>query len=164
MTRGFLILPSLLAMVIAMPSGCITSDDGPTVFLNGKSVPNPATIEALGEGYSFDYPTLYYNGEASAGVIFDENSEQDDELKKEIKWLINSSQSGTPDDALSVDGIILGSEQSEVLKTFGEPSDREDDLKMWVYREDGQPEDESWLVFEFTENDRVSWIGMWINR
>lgn len=160
MTRGFIIPLALAAAVITMPSGCITGDDGPTVLLNGKSVPNPATVEALGKSYSFDYPTLYYNGEASAVVIFDENSEQDDELKKEIKWLM----SGTPDDALSVNGIILGSEQSEVLEAFGEPSDREDDLRMWVYREDGQPEDESWLGFEFNEDDRVTWIGVWINR
>lgn len=164
MTRGFLMLPALLAMVIAMPSGYISSDDGPTVFLNGKAVPNPATVEALGGDYSFEYPLLYYKGSVSAAVIFNEESEETDDAKKEIKWLINSSQSGTPDDALSVDGIILGSEQSEVLEAFGEPSDREDDLKMWVYRDEGQPEDESRLGFEFNENDEVSWIGVWINR
>ncbi len=164
MTRGSMIPLALAAAVMAIPSGCITSEDGPTVMLNGKSVSNPATIEALGEGYSFDYPTLYYNGEASAVVIFDENSEQDGELKREIKWLMNGAQSGTPNDALSVNGINLGSGQSEVLEAFGEPSGREDDLKMWEYREDGQPEDESWLELEFNENDRVSWIGVWINR
>ena len=172
MTRGFIIPLALAAAVIAMPSGCITSEDGPTVIigedgltvlLNGKSVPNPATVELLGEGYTFDYPTLYYNGEASAGVIFDENSEQDDELKKEIKWL-TASQGFTADGALSVNGIVLGSEQSEVLKAFGEPQGREDDLNMWAYREDDQPEDESYLGISFDENDKVSWIGVWINR
>lgn len=47
MTKGFIIPFVLAAAVIAMPSGCITSEDGPTVTLNGKSVPNPATIEKL---------------------------------------------------------------------------------------------------------------------
>lgn len=163
MTKGFIIPLTLTTAVIAMPSGCISSEDGPTVFLNGKSVPNPATVEKLGEGYRFDYPALYYNGEVVAGVIFDENSEQDDELKKEIKWL-TASQDFTSDGALSVNGITLGSEQSEVLKAFGEPQGREDDINMWAYREDGQPEDESYLGISFDENDKVSWIGVWINR
>lgn len=161
MTRGFIIPFLLAAAVTAMPSGRICSEDGPTVMLNGKSVPNPATIEKLGEDYSFYYPELYYKGEVSAEVIFDENSEQDDELKKEIKWLI-ASQDFTDDDALSVNGITLGSEKSEVLKAFGEPSSSEDD--MWSYCGEDQPENEDYLGFTFDENDTVSWIGVWINR
>lgn len=172
MTRGFIIPLALAAAVIAMPSGCITSEDGPTVIigedgmtvlLNGKSVPNPATIEALGEGYSFDNPTLYYNGEVSAGVIFYEGSEQDDELKREIKWL-TASQDFTADGALSVNGITLGSEQSEVLEIFGVPQGVEEDADMWFYRGENQPEDQDYLGFSFDENDKVSWIGVWINR
>lgn len=163
MIRGFIIPFLLAAAVAAMPSGCISSEDGPTVILNGKSVPNPATIEKLGEDYSFYYPELYYKGEVSAEVIFDENSEEDDELKKEIKWLI-AERDCTAADALSVNGITLGSERSEVLNTFGEPQSSDDDLNMWFYRGEDQPEDEDYLGFTFDENDKVSWIGVWINR
>ncbi len=51
-----------------------------------------------------------------------------------------------------------------MLKAFGEPQGREDDINMWAYREDGQPEDESYLGISFDENDKVSWIGVRINR
>ena len=156
---------ALLALALSVGiAGCkADNQDKLTVLLNGKSVPNPATVGTLGEDYSSDYPALYYKGDVSAGVIFDDKSEEDDELKKEIKWL-TASQGFTADGALSVNGIVLGSEQSEVLKAFGEPQGREDDINMWAYREDGQPEDESYLGISFDENDKVSWIGVRINR
>ena len=94
---------ALLALALSVGiAGCkADNQDKLTVLLNGKSVPNPATVEMLGEDYSFDYPALYYKGDVSAGVIFDDKSEEDDELKKEIKWL-TASQGFTADGAESV--------------------------------------------------------------
>ena len=139
-------------------TGCGGSGaDKLTVRLNGTVVTKPITAEKLGDGYSVGNYILRYNGEPAAGVTFTEKTtELENENKREIRSLVIGANSGAENDTLSVDGITLGSDMSEVIDTFGEPSAKEE--KMWFYREKGKPEDENFLGIRFDDNEKVTWL------
>ncbi|MDE7360503.1 MAG: hypothetical protein K2N38_01055 [Oscillospiraceae bacterium] len=127
-----------------------------TVTLNGIVVTKPLTAETLGEGYSVKDYLLYYNGEPVAGVTFTEKTADREEDKREIRSLVIGVNSGAENDTLSVDGITLGSDMSEVLDTFGEPSLRE--AGKWFFSENGMPENEEFLGVKFDDNKKVTWL------
>lgn len=127
-----------------------------TVTLNGTVVTKPLTAETLGEGYSVKNDLLYYNGEPVAGVTFTEKTADREENKREIRSLVIGVNSGAENDTLSVDGITLGSDMSEVLDTFGEPSLRE--AGKWFFSENGMPENEELLGVKFDDNKKVKWL------
>ena len=128
------------------------------VKLNGVSVSAPLTVEKLGSDYSMDKSgfAITYKGELVAGVIFDENSTESDNRKKKITGLLTIANGGTK--SVSVNGIVTGSAQSEVLKAIGEPWKKEETLDMWVYHEDGKPENDNYLLISFDKDNRVSQI------
>lgn len=129
-----------------------------TVKLNGVTVSAPLTVEKLGSDYSLDRSgyAITYKGEPVAGVIFDENSTESDNRKKNIIELLSTTNGGAK--SVSVNGIITGSAQSEVLKAIGEPWIKEETLDMWVYHEDGKPTNDNYLLIMFDKDNRVSKI------
>lgn len=125
------------------------------IKLNGVTVTAPLTVEKLGSYYSVENAnlTINYKGEIIAGVIFDSGSTESDFRKKKIKTLLSLPDAGTK--SVSVNGIITGSTQSEVLKAIGKPTEKVEELAMWVYREDGKPHDDNYLLVSFDEDDKV---------
>lgn len=147
----------LAAVVLSGLTGCSGSNlDKLTVTLNGTVVTKPFTVENLGEGYSVKNYLLYYNGEPVAGVTFTEKTADREESKREISSLVIGAKSGVESNTLSVDGITLGSDMSEVLDTFGEPSLRE--AGRWFFSENGKPENEDFLEVKFDDNKKVTWL------
>lgn len=125
------------------------------IKLNGVTVTAPLTVEKLGSDYTVENANLSinYKGELIAGVIFDKNSTESDYRKKKIKTLMSIVDGGTK--SVSVNGITTGSAQSEVIKAIGKPVEKSKELAMWVYREDGKPHDENYLLITFDEDKKV---------
>lgn len=151
----------LMALVVLFSlTACKKSGkpDKLTIKLNGVTVSAPLTVENLGSDYSVDRSSfaITYKGELVAGVIFDENSTESDNRKKKITRLLSITNGGTK--SVSVNGIVTGSAQSEVLKVIGEPWIKEETLDMWVYHEDGKPENDNYLLVSFDNDNRVSQI------
>lgn len=146
----------MLFALTACKSG--EKSDKLTIQLNGVTVSAPLTVEKLGSDYSVDRSgfAITYKGELVAGVIFDENSTESDNRKKKVTRLLSIANGGTK--SVSVNGIVTGSAQSEVLKAIGEPWKKEETLDMWVYHEDGKPENENYLLISFDKDDKVSQI------
>lgn len=146
----------MLFVLTACKSG--GKPDELTVTLNGVTVKAPLTVEKLGSDYSLDRSgyAITYKGEPVAGVIFDENSTESDNRKKNIIELLSTTNGGAK--SVSVNGIITGSAQSEVLKAIGEPWIKEETLDMWVYHEDGKPTNDNYLLIMFDKDNRVSKI------
>ena len=146
----------MLFVLTACKSG--GKPDELTIELNGVTVSAPLTVEKLGSDYSLDRSgyAITYKGEPVAGVIFDENSTESDNRKKNIIELLSTTNGGAK--SVSVNGIITGSAQSEVLKAIGEPWIKEETLDMWVYHEDGKPTNDNYLLIMFDKDNRVSKI------
>lgn len=130
---------------------------GLEIKINGVAVTAPFTVENLGSDFSIGAANLAitHKGELIAGVIFDKNSTETDYSKKKITRLLAMPDAGTK--SVSVNGIFIGSTQSEVLKAIGKPSEKvkEADWVFWVYHEDGKPHDDNYLVIEFDKDDKV---------
>lgn len=141
--------------------GCAKKDpdvDKYTLLMNGKAISAPVTIESLGKDYSLDAGViLSYKGEFAAGVKFDENSAEQDELKKPIQALVRNPMCSSKT-RFSVGGIEQGDNDEDVLSVYGEPTYKEESLHMWTYCKDGKAEDDYWLGFEFDDSGTVTWI------
>ena len=146
----------MLFALTACKSG--EKSDKPTIQLNGVIVSAPLTVEKLGSDYSVDRSgfVITYKGELVAGVIFDEDSTESDHRKKKITSLLSIANGGTK--SVSVNGIVTGSAQSDVLNAIGEPWLKEETLDMWVYHEDGKPDNDNYLLISFDKDNRVSQI------
>ena len=131
-----------------------------TVKLNGDTVPIPFTVEKLGSDYSVGNNglTIMYKGEVVAGAIYDSGSTESDYAKKKITMLLSIANGGTK--SVSVNGIVTGSTQSEVLNAVGEPWKKEETLGMWIYHEDGKQENDNYLLISFDKDNRVSQISV----
>ena len=154
-------LCAIMAMVMLFALTACKSggnSDKLVIKLNGVIISAPLTVEKLGSDYSVDKSgfAIMYKGEVVAGVIFDENSSESDHSKKKITRLLSIANGGTK--SVSVNGIVTGSAQSEVLNAVGEPWKKEETLDMWVYHEDGKPENENYLLISFDKDNRVSQI------
>ena len=123
------------------------------IKLNGVTVSAPFTVEKLGSDYSVGDAnfTIMCKNEIVAGVAFDKNSTESDYKKKRVSSLFSIADGGTK--SVSVNGIVTGSTQSEVLKAIGDPWKKEEEpLCFWAYHEDGKPDDDNYLVIFFNDN------------
>lgn len=127
------------------------------IKLNGVTVSAPFTVEKLGSDYSVGNAnlTIMCKNEIVAGVVFDKSSMESDYRKKRVSSLFSIADGGTK--SVSVNGIVTGSTQSEVLKAIGDPWKKEESLCLWAYHEDGKSDDDNYLVI-FFNNDKVSSI------
>lgn len=155
-------MKKILAFVMAVffacgLCGCTGSvkADSFTPVLNGKAIdlPQPVTIEDLGSDYSLALGVvLMYKGNASVGVAFKEGYDDTDELKIPIDALVRSYVCDTENTSFSIGGIELGDKRQEVLDVYGEPTYKDEALKLWKYCHIGRSEDEFWLGFQFGDS------------
>ena len=134
-----------------------------TICFNGTPIQIPLTVESLGKEYQLKYdskvPFIMQKRDKVAMIHFDENSTEKKNTLKPIT-LINSSNVSDElkyNNALSVNGIRLGSTRDEARIAFGEPPYDESGI-VWVYFEDGKTEDDNFMTLWFDNNDKVSWI------
>lgn len=129
------------------------SGDIYTLFLNGKAVSAPLTVEKLGSDYTLSLGVvLSYKDVPVAGVKFDEDSTEQDDLKKPIEALVCSPLTASDVNAFSVGGIVLGKSEQDVLKVFGEPTDKDEELHHWTYSKIGRSKDDYYLGFAFEDS------------
>lgn len=152
----------LTAALACLLCGCAKkppSGDIYTLYLNGKAVNGPVTVESLGSDYNVDLGfVLTYKDESVAGIVFDEDSAEEDDRKKPIEALVGS-QIATPDwNDFSVGGIVLGKSEQDVLDVFGEPTVKDDVSDKWTYSKIGRSEDDYYLGFVFDDNGKVKSI------
>lgn len=153
-------MKKLLAFVLAAflacgLCGCAKDSSKLNVKLNGVKVESPLTVEKLGGDYWLNAGfLLYYKDELVAGLTFDE---MPGSSNKPIKSIVVTSPGNKNFEFLSVNGISLGSSSIDVLNTFGEPADKNDEAG-WMYREDEKSENDYYLAINFDENEKVSQI------
>ena len=136
-----------------------------TIRINGEPLPEPFTVDNLGEKYSFepssisDSGTLKFEKKDIAVIVFDDESENPDDLQKDIiKFAFNTS--GNMDvKEIYVNGITLGSSAVEAIKAFGEPSEKTSQ-NVWVYYENGKSADDNIIVLWLDDENNISWISI----
>ena len=103
-----------------------------TVYLCGKQLTYPLTMEYLGEDFSLDeankadlndsigYPLLYKNNEIGR-VFFKKNSGESSGYGNITTMMFNDTFSKSDPDCIVVNGISLGSSNTDVKSALGTP-------------------------------------------
>lgn len=134
-----------------------------TICFNGTPIQIPLTVESLGKEYQLKYDSkvafINQKKDKVALIVFDKDTaETKDELKPiSAIGVDNVSDELKYNNALSVNGIRLGSTRDEARIAFGEPPYEYG--KVWAYFEDGKTKDDIFMTLWFDDNDKVSWIS-----
>ena len=135
-----------------------------TICFNGTPIQIPLTVESLGKEYQLKYDSkvafINQKKDKVALIVFDKDTvETKDELKPiSAIGVDNVSDELKYNNALSVNGIRLGSTKDEARRAFGEPP-YDESGRVWAYFEDGKTEDDNFMTLWFDDNDKVSWIS-----
>ncbi|MCH5206102.1 MAG: hypothetical protein J1F09_04055 [Oscillospiraceae bacterium] len=135
-----------------------------TICFNGTPIQIPLTVESLGKEYQLKYDSkvafINQKKDKVALIVFDKDTaETKDELKPiSAIGVHNVSDELKYNNALSVNGIRLGSTRDEARRAFGEPP-YDESGRIWAYFEDGKTEDDDFMTLWFDDNDKVSWIS-----
>lgn len=146
---------------VPVPDGGWTAESlAKTIRINGMVLPNPVTVENLGKGYDVDEThTLIYNRLQIAVIVFDNESANLDNCKKNIRAFALNTNAKMDVKAFYVNGITLGSSAVEAIKAFGEPLEKTSQ-NVWVYYENGKGVDDNIMVLWFDDEDNISWISI----
>ena len=103
-----------------------------TIYINGKNVPFPFTIQDLGEGFEWSpeefvlYETkniagnlILYNGQEFTKVFVDATN-KDKLAESKIKSLLNTAKGMN---LLYINGVTIGSTVNQVTDALGEPTE-----------------------------------------
>ena len=103
-----------------------------TIYINGKNVPFPFTIQDLGEGFEWSpeefvlYETnniagnlILYNGQEFATAFVDATN-KDKLAESKIKSLLNTAKGMN---LLYINGVTIGSTAHQVIDALGEPTE-----------------------------------------
>lgn len=158
----------LAAVLAFLFCGCANkppSGDKYTLYLNGKAVSSPLTVERLGRDYSVELGfVLNYKDTSVAGIIFYDDSKEQDELKKPVKALVASQFATYNRNDFAVGGIVIGNSEQDVVKVFGEPTEKDETINKWTYSKNGMSADDYYLGFSFDDYGKITYIYFFFDK
>ena len=141
-------------------------------YLCGKQLTYPLTMEYLGEDFSIDetseifskssdgFPLLYKN--KSIGLVgFEKNSENSSDYDNITTIMFNTNVSSSALDCIVVNGISLGSINTDVKSMLGTPCDKSTDGRYAYTIQNG---DDKFLDIIFIKKKDVAGINIYLEK
>lgn len=141
-------------------------------YVCGKQLTYPLTMEYLGEDFSIDetseifskssdgFPLLYKN--KSIGLVgFEKNSENSSDYDNITTIMFNTNVSSSALDCIVVNGISLGSINTDVKSMIGTPCDKSTDGRYAYTIQNG---DDKFLDIIFIKKKDVAGINIYLER
>lgn len=141
-------------------------------YLCGKQLTYPLTMEYLGEDFSIDetskifskssdgFPLLYKN--KSIGLVgFEKNSENSSDYDNITTIMFNTNVSSSALDCIVVNGISLGSINTDVKSMIGTPCDKSTDGRYAYTIQNG---DDKFLDIIFIKKKDVAGINIYLEK
>lgn len=141
-------------------------------YLCGKQLTYPLTMEYLGEDFSLDetseifskssdgFPLLYKN--KSIGLVgFEKNSENSSDYDNITTIMFNTNVSSSALDCIVVNGISLGSINTDVKSILGTPCDKSTDGRYAYTIQNG---DDKFLDIIFIKKKDVAGINIYLEK
>ena len=141
-------------------------------YLCGKQLTYPLTMEYLGEDFSIDetseifskssdgFPLLYKN--KSIGLVgFEKNSENSSDYDNITTIMFNTNVSSSALDCIVVNGISLGSINTDVKSMLGTPCDKSTDGRYAYTIQNG---DDKFLDIIFIKKKDVAGINFYLKK
>ncbi|MBQ9078464.1 MAG: hypothetical protein IJY29_02680 [Ruminococcus sp.] len=141
-------------------------------YLCGKQLTYPLTIEYLGEDFSLDeanktelklsigYPLLYKDKKIGL-VGFEKNSENSSDYDNITTIMFNTNVSSSALDCIVVNGISLGSINTDVKSMIGTPCDKSTDGRYAYTIQNG---DDKFLDIIFIKKKDVAGINFYLKK
>ena len=155
-----------------------TAETAASVFcIDGKPIPYPFTIDALGSDYSIKKSdteisdsgfcsTNLYHGKDKIFILTYNNIKKYDDISSATPKSISTYYEGMDDliipvqQLISFNGIRLGASKEEVSSAFGEPNNDKSDPR-WTYKDSNS--EGNCILFSFNSDEKVNFMRISFN-